>query len=38
MMKVITTIQALATEIQATKHAQKRLDLFRQWAIYMKVI
>ena len=25
MMKVITTIQALATEIQAAKHAQKRL-------------
>jgi len=27
MMKVITTIQALATEIQAAKHAQKTIGL-----------
>ena len=38
MMKVVTTIQALAKEIQAAKQSQKRLDLFRQWAIYMRVI
>ena len=37
-MKVVTTVQALTVEIQAAKQAQKQLDSFQQWGIYMRVI